>query len=104
VFDTSETLTHKRSSLVDTFFNRETETNKLVVKMLRDDLKEEDHTKGVADISIEVRILTNLSHPHFIAMKYIGSSLIHLEFIHDKYNLFRFRFTYILEFIYNLYF
>jgi serine/threonine protein kinase len=43
-------------------------TPKYVLKMLRDDLEEQDRAKGVIDLAVEARFLRKLSHPNIIAM------------------------------------
>lgn len=40
-----------------------------VVKMLRTDLPEEEHTKGVVDLAIEAEFLKTLRHPNIITMR-----------------------------------
>ena len=42
---------------------------RLAVKMLRDDLIEEEHSKGVIDLAVEARFLRRLAHPNIIAMR-----------------------------------
>mmetsp|Transcript_12102 Transcript_12102/g.22649 ORF Transcript_12102/g.22649 Transcript_12102/m.22649 type:complete len:404 (-) Transcript_12102:3051-4262(-) len=39
-----------------------------VVKMLRDDLIDEEHSKGVIDLAVEARFLRRLVHPNIVAM------------------------------------
>lgn len=39
-----------------------------VVKMLRDDLLDEEHSKGVIDLAVEARFLRRLVHPNIVAM------------------------------------
>ena len=38
------------------------------VKMLRDDLMEEEHSKGVIDLAVEARFLRRLVHPNIVNM------------------------------------
>ena len=38
------------------------------VKMLRDDLMDEEHSKGVIDLAVEARFLRRLLHPNIVAM------------------------------------
>lgn len=38
------------------------------VKMLRDDLLDQDYAKGVIDLAVEARLLKRLSHPHIVSM------------------------------------
>ena len=40
-----------------------------VIKMLRTDLPDEEHTKGVVDLAIEAEFLKSLSHPNIITMR-----------------------------------
>lgn len=42
---------------------------KFAVKMLRDDLMEDEHSKGVIDLAVEARFLRRLAHPHIVAMR-----------------------------------
>lgn len=44
---------------------------RFAVKMLRDDLIDEEHSKGVIDLAVEARFLRRLAHPHIIAMRYV---------------------------------
>ena len=46
------------------------------VKMLRDDLIEEEHSKGVIDLAVEARFLRRLSHPNIISMWCVSCSRI----------------------------
>jgi hypothetical protein len=36
--------------------------------MLRDDLLDEEHSKGVIDLAVEARFLRRLVHPNIVAM------------------------------------
>lgn len=47
---------------------------KFVLKMLRNDLAEEEHEKGVTDLAIEAKVLQILSHPHIITMRATAQS------------------------------
>jgi hypothetical protein len=42
---------------------------RFAVKLLRDDLIDEEHSKGVIDLAVEARFLRRLSHPNIIAMR-----------------------------------
>ena len=42
---------------------------RFAVKMLRDDLIDEEHSKGVIDLAVEARFLRRLTHPNIIAMR-----------------------------------
>lgn len=45
-----------------------------VIKVLRTDLSEEEHTKGIVDLAIEANLLDILSHPNIIAMRAMANS------------------------------
>lgn len=47
---------------------------RFAVKMLRDDLIDEEHSKGVIDLAVEARFLRRLSHPNIIAMRATANS------------------------------
>jgi len=47
---------------------------KFAVKMLRDDLVEEEHSKGVIDLAVEARFLRRLAHPNIVAMRATANS------------------------------
>lgn len=47
---------------------------RFAVKMLRDDLIDEEHSKGVIDLAVEARFLRRLAHPHIIAMRATANS------------------------------
>jgi hypothetical protein len=49
---------------------------RFAVKMLRDDLIEEEHSKGVIDLAVEARFLRRLSHPNIIAMWYVRTFVL----------------------------
>ena len=42
---------------------------RFAIKLLRDDLMEEEHSKGVIDLAVEARLLKHLSHPNVVSMK-----------------------------------
>ena len=42
--------------------------------MLRDDLVEEEHTKGVIDLAVEARFLKRLVHPNIISLRGTANS------------------------------
>ena len=42
---------------------------KYAIKMLRDDLLDEEHSKGVIDLAVEARLLRRLTHPNIVTMR-----------------------------------
>lgn len=42
---------------------------KYAIKMLRDDLVDEEHSKGVIDLAVEARLLRMLTHPNIVTMR-----------------------------------
>jgi serine/threonine protein kinase len=54
---------------------REGDPNNLyVIKVLRTDLSEDEHTKGIVDLAIEANFLETLSHPNIITMRAMANS------------------------------
>jgi serine/threonine protein kinase len=49
--------------------NSSSNSRQFVLKMLRTDLPEEEHTKGVVDLAIEAEFLKTLRHPNIITMR-----------------------------------
>lgn len=39
------------------------------IKMLRDDLMDEDYAKGIIDLAVEARLLKRLVHPNIVTMR-----------------------------------
>mmetsp|Transcript_10473 Transcript_10473/g.15412 ORF Transcript_10473/g.15412 Transcript_10473/m.15412 type:complete len:302 (-) Transcript_10473:626-1531(-) len=71
VYDTSES----ESDLRQGFCQRHRDSNNdLVIKLLRTDLGEEEHVKGVMDLAIEAEFLQTLSHPNIITMQAYANS------------------------------
>ena len=68
IYETSQKQTALRKDLVDKLTQHEC---RLVVKLLRDDLPEDEHTKGVLDLAVEARFLKRLSHDNIVTMKYV---------------------------------
>lgn len=71
VYDTSES----ESNLRKDFCQRHSDgNNDLVIKLLRTDLGEEEHVKGVMDLAIEAEFLQTLNHPNIITMQAYANS------------------------------
>jgi len=68
VFDTSERQAACRQELSRQCIVEETDESRFVIKMLRDDLPEDEYAKGVLDLAVEARFLKRLSHPHIVQM------------------------------------
>lgn len=71
VYDTSEEESQSRHQFVSSLDESD---KKYVVKMLRNDLPEEEHAKGVVDLAIEADFLRQLHHPNIIEMKACANS------------------------------
>mmetsp|Transcript_28103 Transcript_28103/g.42520 ORF Transcript_28103/g.42520 Transcript_28103/m.42520 type:complete len:385 (+) Transcript_28103:162-1316(+) len=71
VYDTSESESNLRKAFCQRHNNSEHE---LVIKLLRTDLGEEEHVKGVMDLAIEAEFLQTLSHPNIITMQAYANS------------------------------
>lgn len=69
VFDLSETQSKERKELAEEALQGGLGVPKFAIKMLRDDLMEDEHSKGVIDLAVEARLLKKLSHPNIISMK-----------------------------------
>jgi len=74
VYETSDDESKRRSILAENCCNKETGSFRYVVKMLRTDLPEDEHTKGVVDLAVEARFLAKLSHPNIITMRATANS------------------------------
>lgn len=71
VYDTSE----GEAKLRQDFSTHVTDHNRTyVVKMLRTDLPEEEHAKGVVDLAIEADFLRDLQHANIITMRAMANS------------------------------
>jgi len=68
VYDTSEKQSKRRQDLSRRCIDEELKNNRYVIKMLRDDLPEDEYTKGVLDLAVEARFLKRLTHPHIVEM------------------------------------
>ena len=69
IFDTDQEDARKRVELSNQCFNEESQESSFVLKTLRDDLPEDEHTKGIVDLAVEARFLAKLSHPHIVSMR-----------------------------------
>ena len=68
-FDTSDQETAIRKEIAINVNNKNGFKENLVLKTLRNDLPEDEHTKGVLDLAIEAEFLAQLSHPHIISLR-----------------------------------
>jgi serine/threonine protein kinase len=66
VYDTSD---HEMALRKDFSAKVEDEQRHFVIKMLRTDLPEDEHAKGVVDLAIEAEFLKSLSHDNIITMR-----------------------------------
>jgi len=75
VYDTSERQAADRREVADECLDeRDGRESKFALKMIRDDLAEEEHTKGVIDLAVEARFLKRLSHPNIISLRGTANS------------------------------
>jgi len=74
VYDTSEKQSKRRQELSRQCMVEGNASNRFVVKMLRDDLPEDEYTKGVLDLAVEARFLKRLNHPHIVEMMATANS------------------------------
>lgn len=71
LYDTGE----KESLMRQEFATSCNKTDKrYVIKILRTDLPEDEHAKGVVDLAIEAKFLATLEHPNIIAMRATANS------------------------------
>jgi serine/threonine protein kinase len=73
VYDISRRSAIERRNVADQAVDEEGRP-KFAVKMLRDDLMEDEHSKGVIDLAVEARFLRRLAHPHIVAMRATANS------------------------------
>ena len=73
VYDTSDAEAKLRQAFVeqvqDNAKHHHSSSHQYVIKMLRTDLPEEEHAKGVVDLAIEAEFLKTLYHPNIITMR-----------------------------------
>jgi serine/threonine protein kinase len=79
VFDTSDRQAARRRELardctLTKYDDPDRTESGLAIKMLRDDLPDEEMTKGILDLAVEARFLRRLLHPHIIDMKATSNS------------------------------
>jgi len=67
-FDTSSD-SRGRATLALSTVNPDTGMYRYVIKALRNDLPEEEYSKGIVDLAVEARFLSMLSHPNIISMR-----------------------------------
>jgi len=73
VYDTSDEETKLRKDFT-LKCRGQSPNNRFVVKTLRTDLPDEEHTKGVVDLAIEAEFLSHLAHPNIITMRATANS------------------------------
>jgi serine/threonine protein kinase len=70
VYDTSDAEAKLRQAFAEQVQDTlQHHTHHYVIKMLRTDLPEEEHAKGVVDLAIEAEFLKTLHHPNLITMR-----------------------------------
>ena len=76
IYDTSEEETKHRKAFARQANQSSLDgsTGSYVLKMLRDDLPDDERTKGIVDLAIEAEFLAVLSHPNIIAMRAMANS------------------------------
>ena len=63
-----------RARLSSTCLNTETGLNRYVIKTLRNDLPQDEYTKGIVDLAVEARFLGMIQHPNIITMRAVANS------------------------------
>jgi len=79
VFDTSEEETKLRKVISHGTNAKGNSKKHFVLKTLRQDLPEEEHTKGILDLAIEAEFLANLKHDNIISLRATANSDPHEE-------------------------
>jgi len=76
VYDTSESESALRRDFCERYSGGSSSEagRSLVIKLLRTDLGDEEHTKGVLDLAIEAEFLKSLQHPNIITMRAYANS------------------------------
>ena len=78
VYDTDEKQAKLREALskeYEDMNNADLSKNKFyVIKTLRDDLPDDENTKGIVDLAVEARLLAKLSHPNIINLRAMANS------------------------------
>ena len=73
VYDTSDEDAKVRRQFAETCQSDHAH-NTYVIKVLRTDLSEDEHTKGIVDLAVEANFLENISHPNIITMRAMANS------------------------------
>lgn len=73
VYDTSDEDAAARRQFASQCLHDDPQ-KKYVIKVLRTDLSEEEHTKGIVDLAIEANFLETISHPNIITMRSMANS------------------------------
>jgi serine/threonine protein kinase len=74
IYDIDEKSSELRSQFASTVRKSNGEGTRFVLKTLRNDLPDEDHEKGIADLAIEAEFLGVFAHPNIIALKAVSQS------------------------------
>lgn len=73
VYDTSDEDAKVRRQFAETFTSDNPHST-FVIKVLRTDLSEDEHTKGIVDLAVEANFLETISHPNIITMRAMANS------------------------------
>lgn len=65
----SDAESRSRATLALSCVNADTGLYRYVIKTLRNDLPEDEYSKGIVDLAVEARFLSMLSHPNIITMR-----------------------------------
>lgn len=74
IYDVDEESSELRSQFASSVRKSNSEGTRFVLKTLRNDLPDEDHEKGIADLAIEAEFLSIFAHPNIISMKAVSQS------------------------------
>ena len=74
MYDVDEKASELRVLFASSVRKSNTEGARFVLKTLRNDLPDEDHEKGIADLAIEAEFLGIFAHPNIISMKAVSQS------------------------------
>lgn len=74
IYDVDEKSSELRSQFASSVRKSNNDGARYVLKTLRNDLPDEDHEKGIADLAIEAEFLSVFAHPNIISMKAVSQS------------------------------
>ena len=74
IYDVDEKSSELRSMFASSVRTSNSEGAKFVLKTLRNDLPDEDHEKGIADLAIEAEFLGIFDHSNIISLKAVSQS------------------------------